>query len=127
MTVSPQYFSPVNMPPVPSSLPDLRARLLNAEFSNGSGEGLAKLGSVLGAEGVMRDGLFDETMLKALDKVSDYQIQAEYLQQKAITDPDSVNVHEITEAQSMATMSLNITRPVLNRIVQAWKDIINTR
>jgi flagellar hook-basal body complex protein FliE len=115
------------MPQVPSSLPDFRPRLLNAELYNGSGGGLAKLGGVLGAEGVMRDGLFDETMLKALDKVSDYQLQAEYIQQKAITDPDSVDVHEITDAQAMAAMSLNITRTVLNRIVQAWKDIINTR
>jgi flagellar hook-basal body complex protein FliE len=127
MTINPQYFSPVNMPKVPSSLPDFRPQLLNADLYNGSGEGLARLGNKLGAEGVMRDGIFGDTMLKALDKVSDYQLQAEYIQQKAITDPDSVNAHEITEAQAMATMSLNITKNVLNRIVQAWKDIINTR
>ncbi|MDR1389616.1 MAG: flagellar hook-basal body complex protein FliE [Treponema sp.] len=127
MTVHPQYFSPVPMPKVPSSVPDFRPKVYNAEFYDASGAGIAALGEQIGAEGVMKDGVFDETMLKALDKVSGYQLQAEYIQQQAITDPDSVNVHEVTDAQARATLSLNITRTVLNRIVQAWKDIINTR
>ncbi|MDR1143239.1 MAG: flagellar hook-basal body complex protein FliE [Spirochaetaceae bacterium] len=127
MTIQPQYFSPVPMPRVPASLPDMRPRVLNGELYNGSGEGIARLGQALGAEGVMRDGLFGDTMLKALDKVSDYQMQAEYIHQQAIIDPESVDVHQITDAEARASMSLNITRTILNRIVQSWKDIINTR
>jgi flagellar hook-basal body complex protein FliE len=115
------------MPAVPSSLPDFRPRVLNSEFYNASGRGIAGLGSVIGAENVMKDGLFDETMLKALDKVSAYQSQAEYIHQQSILDPESVDVHQIAEAEAMASMSLNITRTILNRVVQAWKDIINTR
>jgi flagellar hook-basal body complex protein FliE len=127
MTIQPQYFSPVPMPKVPSSLPDLRPQVFNTEFYNASGRGIAELGKAVGAENVMRDGLFDETMLKALDKVSDYQMQAEYIQQQAIIDPESVDIHQITNAEAMASMSLNITRTILSRIVQSWKDIINTR
>jgi flagellar hook-basal body complex protein FliE len=66
-------------------------------------------------------------MLKALDRVNAYQQNVESLHQQMITDPESVDVHEITDAQAKAQMTLNITRTILNRVVQAWKDIINTR
>jgi flagellar hook-basal body complex protein FliE len=115
------------MPRVPASLPDFRPKVFNEEFYNASGAGIAGLGEKIGAENVLRDGLFSETMLKALDAVSGYQIQAEYIEQQAIIDPESVDVHEIADAEARAAMSLNITRTILNRIVQAWKDVINTR
>ncbi|GHV85696.1 hypothetical protein AGMMS50230_13040 [Spirochaetia bacterium] len=127
MTIKPQYFSPVPMPPVPSSFPDFRPKILNEELYNGSGRGMAELGKSIGAEGIMRDGLFDQTMLKALDKVSGLQQQADYMYQQSVIDPDSVNVEDLTIAEGKANMSLNITRTILNRVVQAWKDIINTR
>ncbi|MDR2072363.1 MAG: flagellar hook-basal body complex protein FliE [Spirochaetaceae bacterium] len=127
MTIKPQYYSPVPMPRVPASLPDFRPKVLNGEFYNASGAGISGLGDKIGAENVLRDGLFSDTMLKALDAVSGYQLQAEYIEQQAIIDPESVDVHEIADAEARATMSLNITRTILNRIVQAWKDVINTR
>ena len=127
MTINPQFYSPVPMPPVPSSLPDLRPKVLNEEFYNGSGSGIASLGKTIGADGVMRDGLFSELVLKALDKVSDSQMHSENLYQQSIIAPDSVNIEDLTMAEARASMSLNITRTILNRIVQAWKDIINIR
>lgn len=127
MTLTPQYYSPVPMPSVPSSLPDLRPKVLNEEFYNGSGSGISEMGDVIGAAGALNDGLFSDTMLKALDKVSSYQNYSEQLYQQSILEPDSVNVEDIAMAEANATMSLNITRTILNRVVQAWKDIINTR
>jgi flagellar hook-basal body complex protein FliE len=108
-------------------MPDFRPRNFNEELYNGSGEGIAALGNVIGAERVMKDGAFDSTMLKALDKVSGYQQQADYMIQQAMIDPESVDPHDVSNAQAMAGMSLNITRTILNRIVQSWRDIINTR
>jgi len=127
MTIQPQYFSPVPMPAVPSSMPDLRPKVLNEEFYNISGSGIANLGKTIGASDTTKDGLFSETMLKALDRVSAYQKHHDYLAEQSIIDPDSVNVEDIAMAEAQASMSLNITRTILNRIVQAWKDIINTR
>ena len=127
MTLSPQYYSPVPMPKVPSSLPDLRPKVLNEEFYNSSGSGIAAMGKVIGAENALKDSLFSETMLKALDKVSDYQKYSDNLYEQAILAPDSVNVEDIAMAEAQANMSLNIARTILNRVVQAWKDIINTR
>ena len=81
----------------------------------------------IGAGAVIRSGTFEEAMLGALDKVSAYQQFASNLSQMAITDPDSVNAEDVTIAQGEASMMLNITRNVLNRLVQSWRDLINTR
>ncbi|MDR2101052.1 MAG: flagellar hook-basal body complex protein FliE [Treponema sp.] len=92
-----------------------------------SGEALSILGNRIGTDMVTRSGSFEDVMLRALDKVSGDQQFAADLEQQAVVDPGSVDTHDITIAQAKASMSLNITRTVLNRIVQGWKDIINTR
>ena len=91
------------------------------------GNRIVDTGRTIGAGAVTRSGTFEEAMLAAMDKVSAHQQFASHMNQMAITDPDSVNVHDITIAQAQANISLNITRNVLNRIVQAWRDLINTR
>jgi len=85
---------------------------------------LPRDGSTEAAHGA---GGFGDTMLAALDKVSADQQFAANLEQQAIIDPDSVDAHDITIAQAKARMSLDIARNVLSRIVQGWKDLINTR
>jgi flagellar hook-basal body complex protein FliE len=81
----------------------------------------------IGAEHVTRAGTFEHAMLQALDKVSGTQHFASDLQTEAIINPDSVDVHDVTMAQAEATMALNITRNILNRLTQGWRDLINTR
>jgi flagellar hook-basal body complex protein FliE len=92
-----------------------------------SGRVVSELEGKIGAEAVLRAGSFDDVMLKALDKVSGAQQTAADLVQMAITEPGSMDPHDITIAQAEASMSLNITRTILNRIVQGWRDLINTR
>jgi len=91
------------------------------------GKNLANLGSQIGADPALGSGTFADTMLNALDKVSGYQQLASNMVQDAITDPDMYDAHDITIAQAEASISLNIARNVLNRIVQGWRDLINTR
>ena len=91
------------------------------------GEKITDLSKKIGSDAVIRSGTFGEAMLGALDKVSAYQQFASSMHQAAIIDPDSVDVHDITIAQAQASMSLNITRNVLSRLVQSWRDLINTR
>ena len=93
----------------------------------GSGRNILALEKKIGAQGVTRAGTFQTAMLQALDRVSGAQQLATHLQREAIINPDSVDVHDITIAQAEASMSLNITRNILNRLVQGWRDIINTR
>jgi flagellar hook-basal body complex protein FliE len=99
---------------------------LKGEFT-AQGKAISELGNKIGAEGVLRSGTFEDTMLKALDMVSAQQQLPSNLMQTALTDPGAVDAHDITIAQAKASMSLNITRTILNRMVQGWKDLINTR
>ncbi|MDR0376454.1 MAG: flagellar hook-basal body complex protein FliE [Spirochaetaceae bacterium] len=96
-------------------------------FSAGRGGVVSELGGKIGAESALRSGSFEDVMLRALDTVSGEKQFADALIQQAVIDPESVDTHDITIAQAKANMSLNITRTILNRIVQGWRDIINTR
>jgi flagellar hook-basal body complex protein FliE len=93
----------------------------------GSGNNILSLEKKIGAEGITRAGSFEVAMLQALDKVSGAQQQVSALEKEAIINPDSVDIHDITIAQAEASMSLNITRNILSRLVQGWRDLINTR
>jgi len=93
----------------------------------GSGKNILALEKKIGAEGITRAGTFEQAMLQALDKVSGAQQFVGFLEEEAIINPNSVDIHDITIAQAEASMSLNITRNILSRLVQGWRDLINTR
>jgi len=93
----------------------------------GSGNKIIALEKKVGAQDVTRAGTFEQVMLQALDKVSGQQQIVSDLEKEAIINPDSVDIHDITIAQSLASMSFGITRNVMSRLVQGWRDLINTR
>jgi flagellar hook-basal body complex protein FliE len=95
---------------------------------------MAKIGSTdLGslsatdAEGQTEGLGFDDYMLKALSGVNDSQQKASTLTQQSITEPDSVQPEQLTTAMAEASLSLSVTRTVMDRIIKAWKEVINTR
>ena len=93
----------------------------------GSGNKIIELEKKIGAEQVTMSGTFEHTMLQALDKVSGAQQFASELEIEAMLNPDLVDVHDVTMAQAEASLALNITRNILSRLVQGWRDLINTR
>ena len=93
----------------------------------GSGKNILALEEKIGAGAATRAGTFEQAMLQALDKVSGAHKYAENLAVEAIINPDAVDAHDVTVAESMASMSFNITSNILSRLVQSWRDIINTR
>ena len=123
----PKLFDLGNLPNPELSVSHRDHFSFRAEDFLGHGKKITEISKETGANAVSRSGVFEEAMLGALDKVSAHQQFASSLHEAAITDPDSVDVHDITIAQAQASMSLNITRNVLNRIVQSWRDLINTR
>ena len=94
---------------------------------SGSGNNILALRDTIGANGITRAGTFEDVMLNALDKVSGSQLKASDLSKEAIINPGSVDIHDITIAQAEASMALGITRNILSRLVQGWRDLINTR
>jgi flagellar hook-basal body complex protein FliE len=96
-------------------------------IARGRGAAISELGAMIGSDAAVRSGSFEDAMLRALDKISAEQQFSADLVQRAVTDPDSMDPQDITIAQAKASMSLNIARNVLSRVVQGWKDVINTR
>ena len=92
-----------------------------------SGNRMLHLRDTVGAQGITRADTFEDAMLQALDRVSGAQLNASFLQREAIVNPGSIDIHDITIAQAEANMALGITRNILSRMVQGWRDLINTR
>lgn len=70
---------------------------------------------------------FDEYLVQAFQAMNDQQVQVSNLQQQVITDPDSVDLHDVTIAMSKARMSLNLAQTVIDRLVSGWSEITTTR
>ena len=104
----------------------LHMKMPDSPFS-GSGKNIIRLEQTIGADSIVRAGTFQHSMLQALDKVSGAQLNASSLATEAFINPGSVDVHDVTIAQATASMSLDITRNILSRLVQGWRDLINTR
>jgi flagellar hook-basal body complex protein FliE len=93
----------------------------------GSGNKMLALEKKIGVENITGAGTFEQAMLHALDKVSGTQQFASELELEAMLNPDLVDVHDVTMAQAEARLALSITQNVLSRLVQGWRDLINTR
>ena len=59
--------------------------------------------------------------------MNNQQIEVNELQQKVVTDPESVDLHDVTIAVAKARMSLNLANSVIDRIVSGWSEITTTR
>jgi flagellar hook-basal body complex protein FliE len=81
----------------------------------------------MGPLGDDKKATFADAMQAAMEGVNDDQIKASDLYQKMITDPNSVDVHDVTLAGAEAQMSLNLAKNVIERGLQAYRDIINMR
>jgi flagellar hook-basal body complex protein FliE len=70
---------------------------------------------------------FQSYLLDALESVNTQQLDVANVQQKLITDPDEVNVSDVTIAMAKARMSLNLAQTVIDRLVSGWNEITTTR
>ncbi len=72
-------------------------------------------------------GDFGRVMMNGLSRVNDLQQESLKLSQQMITDPDSVDAHDVTITLAEANMALNITKTVVDRVIRAYRDIISAR
>jgi flagellar hook-basal body complex protein FliE len=70
---------------------------------------------------------FQNALIRAMDGVNAKQMSSTEITERMLTDPDSVDAHDVTVAQAEANLSLNIARSVIDRLVRGWKEIINSR
>lgn len=74
-----------------------------------------------------RNGDFGELLLRAMNGVNALQIESDRLSTQMITDPDSVEAHDVTIAMSKANLAVSMTKSVVDRALQAYSNIINMR
>lgn len=70
---------------------------------------------------------FEDYLVDAVKSMNQQQLDVNNLQQQLITDPDSVDIHDVTIAMSKARMSLNLAQTVIDKLVQGWSEITTTR
>lgn len=84
-------------------------------------------GSQPGSAAVDAEQGFGALLMRALDAVNVQQTDAVELAQTMITSPDEVDVHDVTIALANANLSLAMAKAVLDRGIQAYREIINLR
>ncbi len=70
---------------------------------------------------------FQDYLMEAVNTVNSQQLDVTNIQEKLITSPDEVDVHDVTIAMSKARMSLNLAQTVIDRLVTGWNEITSTR
>lgn len=72
-------------------------------------------------------GAFEQYLLDAVGTVNNQQLNVDALAKQYITDPESVNVEDITTAMAKAQMSLSLAQTVIDRITTGWNELSTTR
>ncbi len=72
-------------------------------------------------------GSFENYLLAAVEELNGQQTEVGKLQEQLITDPDSVDIHDVTIAMAKAQMSLNLAQTVIDRVITGWNDLSQTR
>ncbi len=70
---------------------------------------------------------FQSYLLDALSTVNSQQLDVTAVQEKLITNPDEVDIHDVTIAMAKARQSLNLAQTVIDRLVSGWNEITTTR
>ena len=70
---------------------------------------------------------FGRIFFDALNNVNDLQHTTMDLTETMLTDPDSVDIHDVTVAIAEANLSLSMTKAIMDRAIRAYQEIINTR
>ena len=78
-------------------------------------------------EATKKMGAFESYLLEAVGTVNSQQLDVDRLTKQYITDPDSVNVEDITTAMAKAQMSLSLAQTVIDRITTGWNELSTTR
>ncbi|HEB10594.1 MAG TPA: flagellar hook-basal body complex protein FliE [Spirochaetales bacterium] len=70
---------------------------------------------------------FGELLARAFNQVNELQHNSMELGQRLITDPESIDIHDVTIAMAEANLSLSMTKAIVDRALRAYKEIISTR
>lgn len=93
----------------------------------GTNTATSGISSVEGALSSQVKTSFANMVMQGLEEASRSQLDASYLAEKVVSDPTSVEAHEVTVAMAKANMSLSIAKSVIDRTITSFKEILNQR
>lgn len=70
---------------------------------------------------------FANALKDALYKVNDLQFESDRLTKLLAVRPDIVDIHDVTIAAEKARISLQLTKSIVERITQGYRELINMR
>ncbi len=70
---------------------------------------------------------FGQMVFDRLQETNSLSQQSAQLTQQYITDPDSVDAHDVTIAMSKANMAVSLTKSVVDASLKAYREISNLR
>lgn len=70
---------------------------------------------------------FKDYLLNAMGAMNSQQNDVSSIEEKLITDPDSVDIQDVTIAMAKARSSLNLAQTVISHLVKGWSEITTTR
>ena len=75
----------------------------------------------------LKEKSFGEYLSEAFSAMNKQQNDVSSLERQLITDPDSVDIHDVTTAMAKAQQSMSLAKTVVDRIVSGWNEISTTR
>jgi flagellar hook-basal body complex protein FliE len=73
------------------------------------------------------DSGFGKLFFDALNNVNDLQHTTMDLSEAMLTEPDSVDIHDVTVAIAEANLALSMTKAIMDKAIRAYQEVINTR
>jgi flagellar hook-basal body complex protein FliE len=70
---------------------------------------------------------FGKLFFSALNQVNDLQNKSMAMSEAMITDPESVDIHDITIALAEANMALSMTKAIVDRAIRAYRELLSVR
>jgi flagellar hook-basal body complex protein FliE len=70
---------------------------------------------------------FGRLFFDALNNVNELQHTTMDLTEMMLTDPDSVDIHDVTVAIAEANLALSMTKAIMDKAIRAYQEVINTR
>ena len=102
--------------------------------TNPAHAGTARLSSILpgsqNTDSIQNEknmGTFESYLVNAVSSMNSQQLDVGRVQEKLITDPDSVDIHDVTTAMAKAQMSLSLAPTVIDRLVTGWNELSTNR
>ena len=102
--------------------------------TNPAHAGTARLSSILpgsqntnSVQNEKNMGTFESYLVNAVSSMNSQQLDVGRVQEKLITDPDSVDIHDVTTAMAKAQMSLSLAQTVIDRLVTGWNELSTNR